>query len=62
MSIGALAGAPLFSYNFGMKIEWFGHAYFKINDSLVIDPYKDGSVPGYTPLRLEADKVICSQP
>ncbi len=43
-----------------MKIEWFGHACFKINDSLVIDPYKDGSVPGYAPLRLEADKVICS--
>lgn len=43
-----------------MKIEWFGHSCFKINDSLVIDPYKDGSVPGYAPLHLTADKVICS--
>lgn len=43
-----------------MKIEWFGHSCFKINDSLVIDPYKDGSVPGYAPLRVEADKAICS--
>ncbi len=43
-----------------MKIEWFGHACFRINDSLVIDPYKDGSVPGYDELRLDADKVICT--
>ena len=43
-----------------MKIEWFGHSCFRINDSLVIDPYKDGSVPGYDALRLAADKVICT--
>ena len=42
-----------------MKINWFGHSCFLINDSLVIDPYKDGSVPGYDALRLTADKVIC---
>ena len=43
-----------------MKIEWLGHACFKIDDSLVIDPYKDGSIPGYAPLRAKADKVICT--
>lgn len=43
-----------------MKIEYLGHACFKIDDSLVIDPYKDGSVPGLPKLRLEAQKVICS--
>ncbi len=43
-----------------MKIEWLGHSCFKINDSLIIDPYKDGSVPGLKPLRTSADKVICT--
>ena len=43
-----------------MKIDYLGHACFKLNDSLVIDPYKDGSVPGLPPLRTMANKVICS--
>lgn len=43
-----------------MKIEYLGHACFKLNDSLVIDPYKDESVPGLSPLRTTANKVICS--
>lgn len=43
-----------------MKIEYLGHACFKIDDCLVIDPYKDGSVPGLAPLRVSAVKVICS--
>ncbi|MCQ2571256.1 MAG: MBL fold metallo-hydrolase [Candidatus Saccharibacteria bacterium] len=43
-----------------MKIEWFGHSCFRINDSLVIDPFKAGSVPGYGTLDLAADKVICT--
>ncbi|MBR2658407.1 MBL fold metallo-hydrolase [Candidatus Saccharibacteria bacterium] len=43
-----------------MKIEYLGHACFKLNDSLVIDPYKDESVPGLPPLRTTANKVICS--
>ena len=43
-----------------MKIEYLGHACFKIDDSLVIDPYKDGSVPGLAPLRTSAAKAICS--
>ena len=43
-----------------MKIEYLGHACFRINDCLVIDPYKDGSVPGLLPLRVSAVKVICT--
>ena len=43
-----------------MKIEYLGHACFRINDELVIDPYKDGSVPGLEPLRIDAAKVICT--
>lgn len=46
-----------------MKIEYLGHACFKLTSedgSLVIDPYKDGSVDGLKPLRVSADKVICT--
>ena len=43
-----------------MKIDYLGHACFLINDCLVIDPYKDGSVPGLKPLRASAKKVICT--
>ena len=46
-----------------MKIEYLGHACFKIisaDGELVIDPYKDGSVDGLQPLRVTADKVICT--
>lgn len=37
-----------------MKIKWLGHACFKLmsNDSsVVVDPFKDGSVPGYANIR-----------
>lgn len=43
-----------------MKIEWLGHACFRLDKSLVIDPYKTGSVPGINVLRTVANKVICS--
>ena len=46
-----------------MKIEYLGHACFKfysVDGDLVIDPYKDGSVDGLAPLRVEADEVICT--
>ena len=43
-----------------MKIEYLGHACFRLDDALVIDPYKDGSVPGLDNLRVSAMKVICS--
>ena len=43
-----------------MKIEYLGHSCFRLDGSLVIDPYKDGSVPGLEPLRTEACKAICT--
>jgi L-ascorbate metabolism protein UlaG (beta-lactamase superfamily) len=43
-----------------MKIEYLSHSCFRLDESLVIDPYKDGSVPGLPPLRTTAQKVICS--
>ena len=43
-----------------MKIEYLGHSCFRLDDELVIDPYKDGSVPGLPELRSPATKVICS--
>ena len=43
-----------------MKIEYLGHSCFKLDDALVIDPYKDGSVPGLSPLRTTGVRVICS--
>ena len=43
-----------------MKIEYLGHSCFRLNDELVIDPYKDGSVPGLKPLRISGKRVICS--
>ena len=43
-----------------MKIEYLGHACFRLDDALVIDPYKDDSVPGLDNLRTSAMKVICS--
>ena len=43
-----------------MKIEYLGHSCFRLNEELVIDPYKDGSVPGLKPLRVTGKRVICS--
>ena len=43
-----------------MRIEYLGHSCFRLDESLVVDPYKDGSVPGLSPLRTTAQKVICS--
>ena len=43
-----------------MKIEYLGHACFLVDGCLLIDPYKDGSVPGLKPLRVSAVKVICT--
>ena len=43
-----------------MKLEYLGHACFRINDSLVIDPYKDNAVPGMAPLRTSGTEVIYS--
>lgn len=46
-----------------MKLIWHGHSCFTLETSggtLVLDPYQDGSVPGYAPLKLTADAVFCS--
>ena len=46
-----------------MKITWIGHSCFKIEKDghiIVLDPYEDGSVPGYAPVREAADLVLCS--
>ena len=46
-----------------MKLTWNGHSCFTLTTkqgSAVLDPYADGSVPGYSPLRLTADSVFCS--
>ncbi|HJB16486.1 MAG TPA: MBL fold metallo-hydrolase [Candidatus Blautia excrementipullorum] len=46
-----------------MHITWLGHSCFKIEKggySVIIDPYKDGSVPGLKNIRESADMVICS--
>ena len=46
-----------------VKITWLGHSCIRLEKDdyvIVLDPYADGSVPGYPPLRTEADKVLCS--
>ena len=48
-----------------MLIEYIGHSCFKITDektgyAIVFDPYKPGSVPGYSEICEKADLVLCS--
>ena len=46
-----------------MKIIWYGHSCFAVEadgSTVVCDPYKKGTVPGYAPLSLTADAVYCS--
>lgn len=46
-----------------MKITWIGHSCFKIESkgcSIILDPYADGSVPGYKPIRERVNAVFCS--
>ena len=46
-----------------MNVIWNGHSCFTLETaegSVVFDPYQDGSVPGYKPLHLSADRVLCS--
>ena len=46
-----------------MKLIYHGHSCFTVESeghSVVFDPYADGSVRGYAPLRLTADRVFCS--
>ena len=46
-----------------MVVTWIGHSCFKIEKNgytVIFDPYGDGSVPGLSPVREEADLVLCS--
>ncbi len=48
-----------------MIIKYIGHACFKIKDedtgySIIFDPYKEGIVPGYRPVKEIANMVLCS--
>ena len=46
-----------------MKLIWNGHSCFTLDTAqgcVVLDPYRDGSVPGLSPLHLTADLVLCS--
>lgn len=46
-----------------MKLTWLGHSCFKVESegySIILDPYAEGSVPGYRPVRETADRVLCS--
>ncbi len=46
-----------------MKIAWLGHSCFTVESQgyrIVLDPYKDRSVPGLAPVREEANQILCS--
>lgn len=46
-----------------MKITYLGHSCFKFEKggfAMIIDPYQAGSVPGYAPLKENANQVISS--
>ena len=46
-----------------MKITYLGHSCFKVESRgyvVVLDPYEEGSVPGYGPVREEADVLTVS--
>jgi len=46
-----------------LKITWIGHSCFKLEKdgyTIITDPYADGSVPGYAPVREKTDMVLCS--
>ena len=70
---GVIAGTGRVGYNEGknqkrrrskqMHIIWLGHSCFKIESReavIIVDPYKDGSVPGLGNVRENADIVLCS--
>ncbi len=46
-----------------LKLTWNGHSCFTLEENgyaIVLDPYEDGAVPGFGPLKLTADEVLCS--
>ena len=45
------------------ELRWNGHACFSLtcrDYTVVFDPYEDNYIPGFAPLDLEADLVLCS--
>lgn len=46
-----------------IAVRWFGHSCFELSANgyqIVLDPYKNGKVPGLKPLKLTADEVYTS--
>ena len=46
-----------------IRIRWIGHSCFEVSEngySILFDPYRDDYVPGLSPVRERADRVICS--
>ncbi len=46
-----------------LAVRWHGHACFSLtcrDFTVVLDPYEDHYVPGFPPLRLTGDLVLCS--
>lgn len=46
-----------------MKLTWLGHSCYSVEEDdyiIVIDPYKDGMIPGLRPLDVTAHEVLCS--
>lgn len=46
-----------------LTVRWHGHAFFSLtcrDFTVVLDPYEDHYVPGFPPLRLTGDLVLCS--
>jgi len=47
----------------GIQITWLGHACFKVSSggySIVLDPFADQYVPGFSNIREHANEVLCS--
>lgn len=46
-----------------MRLTWLGHSCFVVEEDgyrIAIDPYRDGMIPGLSPLRVSAHEVLCS--
>ena len=46
-----------------LKLTWHGHSCFTLEENgyaIVLDPFGDGAVPGFGPLKLKADQALCS--
>ena len=46
-----------------LTLRWHGHACFSLtcdDFTVVFDPYEDNYVPGFAPLKVSGDLVLCS--